>query len=79
MAGREETVDDRDILRIFLGASDPFLFTGEVADELGFSNHGASKRLRQLVDDGYLNVKRSGRIPAWWLTDAGVKFARRSG
>ena len=74
MAGREETVDDKEILRMFESADDPFLFTGEVADEFGFSNHGISKRLKQLASDGLLNVKRSGKVPGWWISEDGREY-----
>jgi len=74
MAGREETVNDREILQCFDTAEDPFLFTGEVADEFGFSNHGISKRLKQLRKNGYLNVKRSGKVPGWWLSEKGSRY-----
>jgi len=72
--GREETVSDTEILRIFEESDDPFLFTGEVADKLGFSNNGAAARLKELAERDLLNVKRAGRIPAWWLTDRGREF-----
>ena len=71
--GREETVDDSEILRLFKEAGDPFLFTGEVADEIGFSNQGALPRLKKLEEDGYLQSKRGGKVLAWWLTEDGVE------
>jgi predicted ArsR family transcriptional regulator len=74
MAGRKETVSDAEILSIFADASDPFLTTNEVAGELEFSNAGARKRLYALVDEGYLDLKRVGRSPVWWLTDDGREF-----
>lgn len=73
-AGREETVDDREILRVFAESGDPVLFTGEVADAIGFSNQGTLPRLEKLLDEGYLNMKRGGRVPVWWLSDAGRAF-----
>jgi predicted ArsR family transcriptional regulator len=66
MAGRKETVSDEEILRLFEESSDPFLTTSEVADELGFSNHGARKRLYRLAEEGELEFKRVGNAPAWW-------------
>lgn len=72
--GREETVSDKEILEIFSEAGDPFLFTGEVADVLGFSNQGALKRLKSLAESGHLNVKKSGKVPGWWMSDKGRAY-----
>jgi len=69
--GRKETVADEEILRVFETSEDPVLFTGEVADEIGFSNQGTLPRLEKLADEGLLATKKSGRIPIWWLTDQG--------
>lgn len=67
-------MDDREILRHFQESPDPILFTGEVADLLGFSNKGAIMRLEKLEDSGMLDSKRAGRVPAWWLTDRGRAY-----
>lgn len=72
--GREETVTDTEILRVFVNSEDPALFTGEVADEIDFSNQGTLPRLRELADEGYLATKKSGRVPMWWITDSGRKY-----
>jgi predicted transcriptional regulator len=72
--GREETVDDSEILQIFLENEDPVLFTGEVADEIGFSNQGTLPRLHNLADKGFLKSKDGGRSIVWWLTDEGQDF-----
>lgn len=69
--GREVTVDDVDILRVFEEAGDPFLFTGEVAEALDFSGSGALKRLKKLDSKGLITSKRSGKVPGWWITDKG--------
>ena len=71
MAGRKETVSDDEILQIFVESPDPFLVTSEIADQLGFSNTGARKRLYNLAEQDYLDYKKAGNSPAWWLTDAG--------
>ncbi|WP_435143817.1 hypothetical protein [Halobaculum sp. P14] len=72
--GREETVDDSEILRVFRESEDPALFTGEVADAIGFSNQGTLPRLRNLAERGLLSTKKSGRVPMWWLTDEGREY-----
>ncbi|WP_324757046.1 transcriptional regulator [Haloarcula montana] len=72
--GREETITDTEILRVFDETEDPALFTGEVADEIGFSNQGTLPRLRALNDEGLIATKKSGRVPMWWITDLGREF-----
>lgn len=72
--GREETVNDSEILQLFLETDDPVLFTGEVADEIGFSNQGALPRLHDLEDRGLLNSKDGGRSIVWWITEDGKEF-----
>ena len=72
--GREESVDDMDILQVFVESDDPVLFTGEVADEIGFSNQGTLPRLRKLADKGYLNHKIGGKVPVWWITEEGRQY-----
>ena len=73
--GREETVDDSEILQVFLETDDPALFTGEVADAIGFSNQGTLSRLHNLADQGLLESKDGGRTIVWWLTDEGRSFS----
>ena len=70
---REETISDREILLIFVESDDPVLFTGEVADEIGFSNQRTLPRLRDLEEKGLLESKSGGRVPVWWLRDKGRK------
>lgn len=72
--GREETVKDSEILQIFLEEEDPVLFTGEVAEEIGFSNQGTLPRLHSLADRGHLASKDGGRSIVWWITDDGREF-----
>jgi Mn-dependent DtxR family transcriptional regulator len=76
--GRREVVDDAEILRLFIQSDDPILFTGEVADFLGFSNQGTIKRLNDLHERGLLASKKSGHVPAWWITPAGREFVEES-
>ena len=76
--GREETVEDREILQIFLETDEPVLFTGEVADEIGFSNQGTLPRLHSLADQGLLDSKDGGRSIVWWLTDEGQELLAAS-
>lgn len=53
---------------------DPVVTTAEVAEFLDFSKSGTRKRLYPLVDEGYLDYKKSGKVPMWWITDEGREF-----
>lgn len=71
MGGRKETVTDEEILQIFINADRPFLTSTEVAERLEFTRSGALKRLNSLEKGGYLDVKKTGNVNIWWITDAG--------
>lgn len=73
-AGREVSVDDKEILEVFEESPDPFLFTGEVADGIDFSTRGTLNRLHELAEKGLIDTKRSGKVPGWWLTDRGRAY-----
>lgn len=76
MAGREETIDDKTILRLIRDSDDPFLATSEIADLLDFSSQGTLKRLYSLEEDGYLSCKKAGNTNIWWLTDSGIEYTK---
>ncbi|WP_240471241.1 hypothetical protein [Halorubrum tropicale] len=71
-------MEDREILQIFLDSEDPVLFTGEVADEIGFSNQGTLPRLHALADRDLLESKDGGRTIVWWITNDGREFIKNS-
>lgn len=60
---------DEDIVRIFREASDPFLGTAVVADELGYSTQGTAGRLDDLVERGKLGKKMIGGTAVYWLPE----------
>jgi hypothetical protein len=72
--GRKETVSDREILQIFYESPDPFLSTKEVAAEIEFSNAGAIDRLYGLSEKSYLEYKKVGNSPAFWITESGEDY-----
>lgn len=76
MAGREETVSDKEILQYFEDSEDPVLGTGDIADFLDFSDKGARKRLHKMAENGLLDNRKLGRVPAWWITDKGRAYLR---
>lgn len=75
--GRKETVSDSEILELFRESSDPVLSTAEIAEALEFTKSGARKRLYDLVDDGYIESKKIGNSPAYWLTPDGDEFVSK--
>jgi len=65
-------VSDVDMLRYVRDCDAPVVGTSEIADEFGYSTAtGARKRLQKMEEQGYLASKKLGRVPAWWITDAG--------
>ncbi len=74
MAGREETVDDKQILEFVEDSPDPVVTTAETADHFGFSNSGILKRLHPLADTDLLNSKEAGRTYVWWITNRGQEY-----
>ncbi|MBP1987217.1 winged helix-turn-helix transcriptional regulator [Halolamina salifodinae] len=70
-------MDDKQILEIFQEEGDPVLFTGEVADRIGFSNQGALPRLKDLEEEGLLKSKRGGKVLVWWLSEEGREYLER--
>lgn len=74
MAGRKPTVTEKEVLEIFVVASDPALTTKEVSDELGMSQQGAYSRLDDLVGKGLINTKKFGQGRGWWITEEGHSY-----
>jgi len=73
MTGRNPTVSDIEMLRYMRDCDAPVVGTSEMADEFGYSTAtGARKRLYKLKADGLVDSKKLGRVPAWWITDAGI-------
>jgi hypothetical protein len=63
-----------DILRVFAESPDPVLFAQEVADYFDKSRTWAYNELDDLVDDGLLRTKKSGkRTRIYWISRDGKK------
>jgi len=69
MAGRKPTVSDEEILSVIERAEAPVVSTSDVANEVGLSNPGAYKRLKQLEQEGKVNSQDVGDALAWYLPD----------
>lgn len=51
---------------------EPVVTAKDLMDDLNMTRRGTTKRLNQLVDDGYLYEKRVGSAAkVYWLTDKG--------
>ncbi len=57
--GPEREQSNLDILRLFVESPDPVLFAQEVSDEFGKSDEWARGRLRELIEAGYVNAKKT--------------------
>lgn len=68
--GRNTDVTDEEILDVFRNASDPVLTTMEVGDQIGLQQRGTYERLRELEDEGKLQMKKAGQASVWWLADS---------
>lgn len=72
MAGREPQVEKLKILAVFMDPdSDPALTASEVSEEIDLSRQGAEYRLKQLVEDGLLETKSTGRDRIYWIEPEG--------
>ncbi len=78
MAGRKPTVDDVDILKLFVLSSDPAFTASELTDELDMSRQGILKRLDGLDEDGFLESKFVGPIRIFWITEKGKRKVEAS-
>lgn len=76
MGGRPPSVSDVEILELFMEASEPFLFTSEVAQAIDMTQQGAFTRLEELEEMGYVESKSGGNARGWWITHAGRQFAK---
>lgn len=74
MTGRKPTISDGDILRVVSASTDPYLTTTEIAEEIGLSQPGTLKRLRDLEESDLLANKKAGNSNTWWLTEEGREF-----
>jgi len=75
MAGRPPETDDLEILRQVALTPGPVATAPDLVEALDMGISGMNKRLRQLVDDGYLNRREVGASAVvYWLTDAGQEY-----
>lgn len=66
--GRPRSVDDDELIELFLEADDPVLTTAEIAEELPIGQRATLKRLSALAERDVLKEKTlGGSGSVWWL------------
>lgn len=79
MAGRPPTVDAEKVMRAIALHPEPVVTARDIHEQIGLKPDGARERLKQLVEEGYLEMKRPGRSAlVFWMTDAGRALLKPS-
>jgi repressor of nif and glnA expression len=62
-----EKITDQDILKVFDSHDDPFLTSGEIAEQLPVSRQAVNYRLDRMHSEGLVGRKKTGaRSVGWW-------------
>jgi len=61
-----ESVDSESVLDVFDAVSGPVVTTTDVADVLGVSTESARQKLNDLVEEGHLRRRKTGRTVVYW-------------
>lgn len=72
--GPDREATDERILKAIRDAYPPAVGTSDIAEEIGVSRQTVDRHLRDLVEEGYVNTSKIGRVRAWWLSDEGRKI-----
>jgi len=73
--GPDREQSDIDILKLFVESPDPVLFAQEVADAFSKSDEWARVRLKELINEGYVNAKKPGhKSRVYWITERGHRY-----
>ena len=51
----------------------PAVGTKDIADRVGVSRQATDRRLRQMLEKGYVESTKVGRSRIWWLTTEGSR------
>ena len=66
-----EKVTDQDVLKVFDFTDEPFLTSGEIAEQLPVSRAAINNRLNRMQEAGLVDRKETGaRSAGWWATVA---------
>lgn len=61
-----ETADRESVLSVFDAVEGPVVTTTDVSDVLGITTEGARRKLNELVADGPLRRRKTGRTVVYW-------------
>jgi uncharacterized sporulation protein YeaH/YhbH (DUF444 family) len=61
-----ETADREAVLSVFDAVEGPVVTTTDVSDVLGITTEGARRKLNELVTDGPLRRRKTGRTVVYW-------------
>lgn len=67
-----ETVDGEDVLGVFGAVDGPVVTSTDVADVLGISTESARRHLNELVAEGPLRRRKTGRTVVYWTAEAAI-------
>lgn len=65
----DETVDHDDVLAVFDAVEGPVVTTTDVGDVVGITTQAARDKLNELVGDGVLRRRKTGRTVVYWETE----------
>ena len=72
MGKEQESVSDKEFLRLFAMSPDPILTAKEISEHLPISNQAVNKRLKRLENEEILTSKKVGSSArVYWLTADG--------
>ncbi|MFW6017518.1 MAG: hypothetical protein ACOCPX_01715 [Halapricum sp.] len=64
-----ETVDQEAVLDVFDAVAGPVVTTTDVSDVLGLSGESARQKLNELVEQGDLRRRKTGRTVVYWQVE----------
>lgn len=67
-----ETADREAVLSVFDAVEGPVVTTTDVSDVLGITTEGARRKLNELVTDGPLRRRKTGRTVVYWKMEEPV-------
>ncbi|ERH07789.1 MAG: hypothetical protein J07HN4v3_00152 [Halonotius sp. J07HN4] len=65
-----ETVDGEAVLSVFDAVDGPIVTSTDVADVVGISTESARRHLNELVGEGPLRRRKTGRTVVYWIAEA---------
>lgn len=69
--GPDRTATDENILIAIRDHYAPAVGTSDIAETVGVARQTVDLRLRDLLEEGYVDSTKIGRSRIWWLTSKG--------